>query len=187
MPAPSTSPHMSTHRWPWRAEEFVSMALVLLLCVGGGYLTHTLIWLTVGTLSGLGGVYALYRLKTGRVARSQVTVTIEGTTVRTESKGSLGMSAADVAKAESIDTRRFGSDETFVISDGTKAVRIPLRATTDKRVRAAVETAFANAKHIDPDARALLRRTVAEPSADRVEARIEAGVKNVPAPSGDRD
>lgn len=112
-------------------------------------------WIVFTVVAALGAVYYLYRVKKKRTDTSQVTITIIGTVVRSESKGPLGKSQVDVANTETVSYRRYLSDETFMISDGDKSARIPLRATKDENVRNIVEMAFTNAKNVAGEATTL--------------------------------
>lgn len=154
----NAGPLVSTHRWPWRAEEFISMAISAAVILALGYFLISprldtisggvaLTGIAVTVLAAVAAVYYLYRVKKKRTDTSQVTITIIGTVVRSESKGPLGLSQVDVADVETVSYRRYLSDETFMISDKNKSVRIPLRATKDSNVRDMVELAFTNAKN----------------------------------------
>lgn len=153
-----TTGHSSTHTWPWRTEEFVSMALVSVVALAVGYLTHNLIGLAVGVLVAIVGPLWLWRTKVVRVTKSAVTITINGDRVTSSSKGPLGKSAVDLSEVRSVAYRKYGSDETFMISAPDKGVKIPLRATEDPEVRAVVEQAFANATETTSEARELRSR-----------------------------
>lgn len=163
------TPLISVHRWPWRTEEFVSMAVACVVVLGVGYLildvirdrtssTFALAWIIGVVGAAFAAVYFLYRVKDKRVSTSQVTITILGTTVRAESRGRLGKSQADISKTATVSYRKFNSDETFMISDGDKTVRIPVRATTDANVRRVVDDAFTTADAVSAEARDLYQR-----------------------------
>lgn len=165
----ATDPHVTVHRWPWRPQEFVSMAVAWTLVAAFGYwILHlrsetlrgglAVAWLLLTLVAACGAVYYLYRVKKKRCDTSQVTITIRGTVVRAESKGPLGTSQVDVTRTQTVSYRRFGSDETFMINDGSKTLRIPLRTTTDPKVREAVEIAYATAEKKSVEARDLLQQ-----------------------------
>lgn len=116
-----------THRWPWRAGEFGTMAFFAAVCFGVGYLTNDRWGSLIGAVAALGAVALLYRTKVSRVTRSAVTATVTGTRLVVTSDGLVGRSAVDLAKVTSIGYRRFGSDECFMLSDGTQGARLPIR------------------------------------------------------------
>src|SRR5690349_167356 len=96
-----TTPHVFVHRWPWRAEEFISMGVAFSIVLGVGWLVyvsgfsrlpHPVVigWVALTVLGAFGSIWALYRVKVSRVSTSQITVTVTGTQVRVESKGAVG-------------------------------------------------------------------------------------------------
>lgn len=167
--ASTTGPRVSVHRWPWRVEEFVSMAVAVALVVALGHFVFTarraaftgpltIGWAAIVALAAIGAVYYLYRVKKKRTDTSQVTITLLGTVIRSESKGPLGKSQVDATKTRTVSYRRFNSDETFMISDGDQAARVPVRATSNPDVRQAVQAAFSTAENVSDEARDLLAR-----------------------------
>lgn len=161
IPADQSGPaseHVSVHRWPWTGQEIMSMGIVFACWAAFGLLAHSLIWGPVLVSAGVGSAYWLYRVKKHRVGTSQVTVTVLGTRIKVASDGPLGQSAVDVAKVIDVGYRRYMSDETFMLSDGTMTAKVPLRATSDPIVSATVQTAFNAATTVSTEARDLLDR-----------------------------
>lgn len=165
----AATPKVSVHRWPWRTEEYVSIVVVEAIIIGLGYFVFTttaealssaaaLAFLITVAVSALAAPYYLYRVKKKRTDTSQVTITIIGNVVRSESKGPLGKSQGDLTKTKTVSYRRYNSDETFMIGNGETSLRIPVRATSNRDVRDAVETAFATAEHVADEARDLFNR-----------------------------
>lgn len=152
---PTTEPYQVSHRWPWRTNEYVTMAVFFTLCLAAGLASRTVTGIILGTVAALASQVWLYRTKMSRINISAVHSTITGTRIKVASKGVLGLSAVDTAKVTTVAYRRYLSDETFMLADGTQTARIPLRATSDPVVRAAVEHAWTNAAAHSADAKDL--------------------------------
>lgn len=150
---PTTTPYTVTHQWAWRRNEFTTMAVFALICLGVSML---FIPGMPGILAGIGAavlaVFWLYRVKRSRVTISGVEATVDGTRLTVHSKGLLTNTFVDTSAVEAINTRRFGSDECLMLSDGSTSARLPLRITGDPVVRAALDHAWANASTHSPEA-----------------------------------
>lgn len=134
------------------------MAFFAVLCFGIGYITNDRWGTLTGAIAALGVVALLYRTKTRRVNESAATATLTGTRLAVASKGALGRSAVDLSKVTTIGYRRFGSDECFMLSDGTQAVRLPVRLLATPELREPFETAWATTRDIAPSAHDLYPR-----------------------------
>jgi hypothetical protein len=154
-----SAPFTVTHKWPWRAGEFGTMAFFAALCFGIGYITNDRWGALIGAVAALGSTALLYRTKTRRVNESAVTATLTGTRLVITSDGLLGRSAVDLAKVTNIGYRRFGSDECFMLSDGTQGARFPARLLDTPTLREQFDTVWAATLDLSPTAHDLYRRT----------------------------
>lgn len=152
------APLAVTHKWPWRAGEFGTMAFFAAVCFGIGWLTSDRWGVLIGYVAAAGAIALLYRTKVSRVTRSAATATLTGTRLAVTSDGSLGRSAVDLTKVNAIGYRRFGSDECFMLSDGTQGVRLPVRLLSDPTLRGLFDAAWAGALDISPTAEDLHQR-----------------------------
>lgn len=162
-PSPATEPgvHTVTHRWPWRLGEFGTMAFFAAVCFGVGYISHPRWGLAGGGVAAVLVVALLYRTKISRVTRSAATATLTGDHLAVTSDGALGRSAVNLAKVTAIGYRRFGSDECFMLSDGTQGVRLPARLVlADATLRQRFVQAWEAARDTSPTAEDLYARTL---------------------------
>lgn len=153
-----------TRKWPWRAGEFGTMAFFAAVCFGIGYLTSDRWGTLLGAAAALGAVGLLYRTKVSRVTRSAATATVNGTRLTVTSDGVLGKSAVDLTKVAAIGYRRFGSDECFMLSDGTQGARLPVRLLDDATLRGLFDAVWAGVLDISPTAKDLHARSFPEAS-----------------------
>lgn len=150
---PTTAPYTITHQWPWRRNEFTTMAVFALICLGVCVLfIPGVTGILAGVASAAGAVFWLYRVKRSRVTISGVEATVDGTRLTVYSKGALANTFVDLAAVEAINVRRFGSDECFMLADGSTSARLPLRITGDPIIRAALDHAWTNAQTRSPEA-----------------------------------
>lgn len=153
------SPFTVTHKWPWRAGEFGTMTFFAAVCLGIGYLTSDRWGVLIGVAAALGSTALLYRTKTRRVNESAVTATLTGNRLVITSDGLLGKSAVDLTKVSTIGYRRFGSDECFMLSDGTQGARFPVRLLATDLLRERLDATWAAAREHSPTADDLYQRT----------------------------
>lgn len=161
--SPTAQPdvHTVTHRWPWRRGEFGTMAFFAAMCFGIGYISHPQWGLVGGAVAAVLVVGLLYRTKVSRVTRSAATATLTGDQLAVTSDGALGRSAVNLAKVTAIGYRRFGSDECFMLSDGSQGVRLPLRLVlADATLRHRFVQVWESTRDTSPTAEDLYARII---------------------------
>ncbi|GAA4419817.1 hypothetical protein GCM10023169_10860 [Georgenia halophila] len=158
-------PYQSVHAHPLRGQDLVLVAGVLvftcavgvLVSIGNDRLWGDLVFYAAFVLVGFILARITYAILGNRRMRATaVVVTLDGNTLSAESPfGPPEFREVDLTRVTSVDRDVDGMDEVFVLADGKRAARVPLRATVDPAVLEAVDGAVARASQVSEGARRL--------------------------------
>lgn len=154
--------HVSRHSWPWRSSELVALGVMFLVCGFLGWLVARLFnlptpfeWI-LATTAALASAVVITRTGLHRKRLSSFEITVDATALAVRSDGALSHTHVDTRHLASIGYRRFGSDECFMLYDGSTTARVPLRATREPFVAGLIEALLLDPSlRVSSDARTL--------------------------------